>query len=197
MGYASPRLSCCSRARPLRAPCHIHIESRSVALPCHELRSEDPLGLVLVVRPTPEPHPGHGRSTSASHGLDVVVFEKSSRGASVIRRAHERALPQIALPDGTPNVRRDVPRPRGFRSIRRRLRRCLKSGSPELDLRRLSARRGRDTRAALRRSSCEISASSARSSTCATSPDGTEWLSNACARRSLSCVFLEIGTRTR
>jgi hypothetical protein len=42
----------------------------------HEISAERLLRLILVVRPTSQPHGRHGGFTAASYGLNVVVFQE-------------------------------------------------------------------------------------------------------------------------
>src|SRR5436309_2082886 len=76
----------------------------------HEARPERALGVVLVVRPAPQPHALHRGCTPARHRIGVVVLEPSARRAAAAGIARERALSPIALPDRALDVSRDVAR---------------------------------------------------------------------------------------
>jgi hypothetical protein len=88
--------------------CRFRRVPRRLALPAHEVRSECAFGRVLIVRPAPQPDPGHGRPSAPHHGLDVIELEPGALQATAPGGAHERASSAIALPHRAPDLGRDV-----------------------------------------------------------------------------------------
>src|SRR5437762_3361549 len=74
----------------------------------HEPRPEHALSLVLIVRAAAEPHPLYGCPSPSRHRIDMIELEESPRLTAVARRTDEGALALVPLPDGTPDLRRDV-----------------------------------------------------------------------------------------
>jgi hypothetical protein len=63
----------------------------------------------LIVGAASQAHTVDGCSAAARDGIDVVELEKLPGRTTMPRLAHERASTAIALPDGPPHMRRNVP----------------------------------------------------------------------------------------
>jgi hypothetical protein len=85
----------------------------AIALRVHEAGAEYALGLVLVVRATPQPEVGDRRGAPAGNGLDVIELEARASAAAMPVRAHERALAAVACPDDASHIHRNAPLPAG------------------------------------------------------------------------------------
>jgi hypothetical protein len=79
-----------------------------MTLLAHESRPKHALSFVLIVRATPESHPLYRGPSPSRHRVDMIELEESPRFTAVARRTNEGALASVPLPDGTPDLRRNV-----------------------------------------------------------------------------------------
>jgi hypothetical protein len=150
--------------------CLYLIGARLVTLGAHEPCPEGAFRLVLIVRAAPEPNPLHRRLPPSRYWVDMIELEEPAGRAAMPGCADEGALALVPLPDRAPDGSRDVAIAYRTASLRRALRPA--SGGAELPLLDLGDK-----------------ASSALSSTCATSPGGTAWLSKVWAYASFCCAL--------
>jgi hypothetical protein len=78
----------------------------------HEPGSEGALGGVLVVGPAAQPQALRRGPAPARHRVHVVELQPGAGRAAATGLADESALAAIALPDGAPDLGREVPRVR-------------------------------------------------------------------------------------
>ena len=72
------------------------------------VRSEDQLGLILVVAPAAKGDVRDGGRSLHRVGLDMMELQERALGTSPAGRGHEGTLPSVTLPDRALDVRRDM-----------------------------------------------------------------------------------------
>jgi hypothetical protein len=73
----------------------------SGSLAAHELGAVRVLGGKLIVRAAAKTDSSHSCRPATREGLNVIKLEAGASFAAFALLAHERALPAIALPDGS------------------------------------------------------------------------------------------------